>query len=210
MQRLFLLVAATAGVVAHHALFIRGEWHLQGPKVLLGHLVLSSLVWCFFLRQESATVSEHIWLSSLVFGSYTFSLFSSIIIYRLYFHPLRHFPGPTLAAASKLWHVFKCRHGKNFRVLEDARRQYGQFVRTGELSSSSSILDFGSRALGLNEITVFHPAAIEILEAPKNKTVRTDWYDVLHPRTSTIFTRSEADHSTWRRIWSQAMSTKCA
>ena len=218
MLWLFLIDAAAAGVVAHHALFIRGEWHLEGPKVILGHIIVSSLAWWCFLRQESATLPENIRLCSLVFGSYLISLFSSIIVYRLFFHPLRHFPGPKLAAASKLWHVFKCRHRKNFRVLEDARRQYGQFVRTGELSSSSGNVGLrlnprasmnGSQTPGPNEITIFHPAAIEIFEAPKNKTVRTDWYDVLHPRTSTIFTRSEADHSTWRRIWSQAMSTKC-
>ena len=69
------------------------------------------------------------------------SLFSSIIIYRLFFHPLRHFPGSKLAAASKLWHISKCGNGKNFRVLEDTRHQYGQFVRTGELSSFPNNLD---------------------------------------------------------------------
>ena len=191
---------------------------LGRTKVILGHVVLSSLAWWYFLRQESATGLERIRLCSLAFGTYIVSLFSSIIVYRLFFHPLRHFPGPTLAAASKLRHVFKCRHGKNFRVLEDAHHQYGNFVRTGELSCPSNPgLRFrptasvnGARSPGPNEITIFHPAAIEILEAPKNKTVRTDWYDVLHPRTSTTFTRSEADHSTWRRVWSQAMSTKYA
>ena len=141
MQWLLLIYAAATGVVAHHGLFIRGEWHLEGPKVIFGHITLGSLASWYFLRHESATIPEHIRLCSLVFGSYIMSLFSSIIIYRLFFHPLRHFPGPKLAAASKLWHVFKCRNGKNFRVLEDMRHQYGQFVRTGELSSFPNNLD---------------------------------------------------------------------
>ena len=137
MRWISLIDAAAAGVVAHHALFIRGEWHLEGPRVILGHILLGSLAWWYFLRQESAGVLEHIRLCSLVFGTYMVSLFSSIIVYRLFLHPLRHFPGPTLAAVSKLWHVFKCRDGKNFRVLEEMRHRYGQFVRTGELSLNS-------------------------------------------------------------------------
>ena len=134
MQWLLLLGAVAAGIIAHRGLFIRGEWHLQVPKVVLGHITLGGFAWWFFLRHESITISEHIRLSSLVFGSYIISMFSSIIIYRLFFHRLRNFPGPRLAAASKLWHLFKCRNGKNFRVLEDTRHQYGQFVRTGKLS----------------------------------------------------------------------------
>ena len=186
---------------------------------MFGHIALGSLAWWFFLRHESVTISEHIRLCSLVFGSYIISLFSSIVIYRLFFHRLRDFSGPRLAAVSKLWHIFKCGHGKNFRILEDTHRQYGQVVRTGKLSCFSDPVDLGfkesvlttrSRLQGPNEITIFHPAAIETIEAPRNKTVHTDWYDVLHPRTSMLFTRDEAEHSARRRVWSQAMSTKCA
>lgn len=91
--------------------------------MIFGHIALSSLAWWYFFRHESATIPEHIRLCSLVSGSYIIALFFSIIIYRLIFHPLRHFPGPKLAAASKLWQIFKCRNGKNFRVLEDTRHQ---------------------------------------------------------------------------------------
>ena len=144
MQWILLIDAATAGLVAHHGLFIRGEWHLDGPKIVFGHVALSTVVWWYFLRHMSTSVTEHICLCSLVFGVYLLSLFSSIIIYRLFFHPLRHFPGPRFAAASKFWHIFKCRNGKNFRVLEDLRHLYGQFVRTGELPSNSNISSLGS------------------------------------------------------------------
>ena len=143
MQWLLLIDAAVAGIIAHCGLFIRVEWHLEGPKVMFGHIALGSLAWWFFLRHESVTISEHIRLCSLVFGSYIISLFSSIVIYRLFFHRLRDFPGSRLAAASKLWHIFKCRHSKNFRILEDTYRQYGQFVRTGKLSCFSDPVDLG-------------------------------------------------------------------
>lgn len=130
-----LMCASAAGLIAHQGLFIRGEWHLKGPRIILGHLTFGGIAWWFLLRHQSATITEHIYGCLWGFGSYIISLFASILIYRLFFHPLRHFPGPRLAAASKLWHIFKCRECKNFRVLEDMHHQYGQFVRTGEVSS---------------------------------------------------------------------------
>ena len=62
---------------------------------------------------------------------YLFSLFGSIVTYRLFFHRLRHFPGPKMAAASKLWHVWKCRASRGHHVLNEIHDQYGTFVRTG-------------------------------------------------------------------------------
>ncbi|KAL8996989.1 MAG: hypothetical protein Q9169_003640 [Polycauliona sp. 2 TL-2023] len=191
MQWLLLMIPAVAGFLAHYGFFFHGEWHLKGSNVLLAHAALAIITWWYLLRPASATASESVYLCTICFGSYLFALFSSILTYRLFFHPLRHLPGPRLAACSKLWHVFKCRDGINFNVLEEMRLRYGGFVRTGP-----------------NEVTIFHPAAVEILDAPKNKTTRTDWYDVLHPRTSTIFTRNEEEHSVRRRVWSHAMSAK--
>ena len=132
MQWLWLVYTAAAGIFAHHGFFIRGEWHLAGPKVILGHIVLASVSWWYFLRHQPGTISEHIHISSLAFSSYLISLFSSIVVYRLFFHPLRRFPGPKLAAITKFWHISKSWGGNNFRVLEEARHQYGQFVRTGK------------------------------------------------------------------------------
>lgn len=224
MQHWLLVDGALIGIFSHYGLFVRGEWHLAVPQIIFGHVALASLVWWLVLRGMSETVSQHIQLCSLVYSSYLVSLLTSISLYRSFFHPLRHFPGPKLAAVSKLWHVMKCRDGKNFQVLEDMRYQYGQFVRTGEsfflrqwiLFATNtwcfqrlSVISTDTQLSGPNEITVFHPAAIEIFEPSKSRTLRTDWYDVLSPRTSTIFTRSEADHGIRRRVWSQALSTKC-
>lgn len=133
MELQITLAAAVAGIVAHLGLFIRGEWHLQGRVVLLTHIALAALAWCIVFCHQTTAISEQIRLCSLALGTYLLSLFSSITTYRLFFHPLRHFPGPKLAAASKLWHVFKCRSSKNFRVLEDVHRRYGKYVRTGKL-----------------------------------------------------------------------------
>ena len=134
--------AIAVGIFAHHGLFIRGEWYLRVPSVVFGHLALGAIVWAVLLRRKSSTVWGHLCLSSLVFGLYFTSLFTSIAIYRLYFHRLCRFPGPKLAAATKLWHVFQCRDGKNFLVLERMRHLYGDFVRTGKSFASGFLTLF--------------------------------------------------------------------
>jgi hypothetical protein len=59
-------------------------------------------------------------------------LFSSITIYRIFFHQLKRFPGPRLASLTKLWHVWKCRDSRGHLVLQAWYEEYGEFVRTGK------------------------------------------------------------------------------
>ena len=66
-----------------------------------------------------------------------------------------------------------------------------------------------SACTGPNEITIFHPSAFEALDGLGNKNTRSDWYDLIHPRTSTIFERDESAHLDKRRVWDQALSMKC-
>ena len=131
---LMLIAAATAGLLVHHSLFIRGEWHLQAPKLVIAHLIIAGVILLLLQRHEPSSILHQGRLCACIFGSYFISLFSSILTYRLFFHRLRHFPGPKLAAATKLWHVLKSRAGTNFLVLEEMQHKYGQFVRTGKQS----------------------------------------------------------------------------
>jgi hypothetical protein len=55
----------------------------------------------------------------------------SITFYRLFFHPLRKYPGPVLARLTKLWLANMCRDGKVFRVVDALHKQYGDVVRIG-------------------------------------------------------------------------------
>ena len=125
------LIASALGILAHQLIFIRGEWHLLAPTVLSIHVIFALIVAgaeiTFGSNENGGKFNA---LTSIV--SYLISLFTSIAIYRLYFHRLRFFPGPRLAAVSKLWHVWQCRDSRNHLVLEQLREKYGAFVRTGE------------------------------------------------------------------------------
>lgn len=62
--------------------------------------------------------------------------------------------------------------------------------------------------LGPAEITIFHPEAYEAMDGPDNHNTRSDWYDLLYPRISSIFTRDRQLHHERRKMWEQALSRK--
>ena len=202
------LYASILGLLAHQLVFIRGEWHLQAPVLLLLHILLAIIF-----------VGAEVQLDPLGGGSttesliciicYLISLFASISIYRLYFHRLHNFPGPRLAVLSKLWHVWQCRDSRNHLLLERLHREYGPYVRSG--MENLVVKDLSSplnSSLGPNEITIFHPAVFEAIDGPGNNTTRSDWYDLIYPRQSSIFTRDRRLHDGRRQIWLHSLSTK--
>jgi hypothetical protein len=128
------IFASCAGVLAHYLVFIHGQWHLQAPAVVKAHLILGLSVIALEIWNRGNTYKSYVGALALNF-CYLTSLFASIIVYRLYFHRIRYFPGPCMAATSKLWHVWQCRDSRNHLVLEQLYQKYGKFVRTGKHTS---------------------------------------------------------------------------
>ena len=127
------LAPAAAGILSHLFIFIRNEHHIQAPYIFR---LFSFLVLFFFVAEARLwalnSAAQAAKASALIVLSYSLSLFTSIILYRILFHPLRKFPGPRWARVSKFWHVGKLLTQPNFKVLDDLHQQYGDFVRTGE------------------------------------------------------------------------------
>ena len=102
------LIAAIAGIAVHHLLLRRGEWHLKAPTIietwLLSFPVLYSLEAMCGSRSTFGNAINALYLMSI----FALSIFISIIVYWVFFHRLRGFPGPRLAAISKLWHSAHC------------------------------------------------------------------------------------------------------
>lgn len=130
------VLAAALGVLAHQVVFIHGEWHLRAPAVVIVHFLIGIFI---YTTEISKDERNGLFSATILVSVYLASLLSSISIYRLFFHPLRHFPGPRLVALTKLWHVWKCRDSRGHHVLDEWHKKYGTFVRTGEYGILSSV-----------------------------------------------------------------------
>ncbi|KAH8993121.1 putative P450 monooxygenase [Lactarius akahatsu] len=82
------------------------------------------------------------------------SLFVWRIVYNIYFHPLSHFPGPKLAACSRLWLAYReLIQGESLSDLRaQLHRQYGEIIRWAP-----------------NELHFSNPAAYNDIYNNKNK-----------------------------------------
>ncbi|KAL9593682.1 MAG: hypothetical protein Q9219_007437 [cf. Caloplaca sp. 3 TL-2023] len=127
----------------------------------------------------------------LVFGVYLTTLLTSIVVYRVYFHRLSRegFAGPPLARITEIWHAWACRDSKNFLVLDDVAREYGDFVRTGP-----------------SELTITHPDVYHAIDGPKSLCAKAEWYDIIHPNMSLVTARESVAHDNRRRIWDRGFS----
>ncbi|KAI1149355.1 cytochrome P450 [Nemania diffusa] len=185
-----ICLAATVLGICSHAIFIRGEWHMRGPDLFQIYSLLAISILC---AEYSFTndISTAIIASCYLIGSYAGGLFSSIIIYRKYFHRLRHFPGPPLAAITKFWHVQKCLGGKNHLLLGKLFEQYGPIIRTGP-----------------GELTIIDAAIPDVIGGPKSRCTKAPWYDIFLPDVTVAATRSVTHHDARRRIWDRGFSPK--
>ena len=108
-------------------------WHLLGSYVA----VLSALIYVH-VSLTNWSPFEAIGYTLLETASFNMGLIISIMVYRLYFHPLRRFPGPLLAKVSMLYVVWTV-HKSGVRyheVLNGWHRLYGDVVRVGRHSSN--------------------------------------------------------------------------
>ncbi|KAF7894780.1 uncharacterized protein EAF01_010230 [Botrytis porri] len=189
---LYFIAAAVSGIAAHLCAFIHGDWHLHIPHVIFAHCAGYALL-LLKLRYQEFSIIDSLQVSTVLSACYLLFLFTSIIIYRVVFHRLRSFPGPRLAAATKLWSIWKTRDSRNHLLMQRLFEQYGPIVRTAP-----------------NELTVFHPEGVELVKGGKNGTDQYHgkgvWYDLIHPKTSVVFNRKPVENAVRRRPWDRAVS----
>jgi tryprostatin B 6-hydroxylase len=118
-------------VGSHLGYFIHGEHHLHSVRLLI--LLLTAPICIFVVIARS---DEHIsnaaagQKTGLIVVSYLGSLTTSILIYRVFAHPLRNFPGPFVAKLTKLSHVIRlARSSDNYLQADRLHKIYGDIVR---------------------------------------------------------------------------------
>ncbi|OAP62019.1 hypothetical protein AYL99_04222 [Fonsecaea erecta] len=155
-----------------------------------------------FIRDFLATVAIFTGLAflgsqnsrSTMFAVITFPLIElaalglSIALYRLFFHPLRRFPGPWSAKLTKWTGAYWASTGKLHEIIPALHEKYGDVVR-----------------IGPNELSFADAKAIKFLHGPQgSKLPRGPYHDgsVYGSRgTAMPNTRDWHDHKVRRRMW---------
>lgn len=127
--------ALASGVVLHIAVFRIGEWDLMTTKLIKSfvgsQLVAATALVVLFPEYYASPLCALAVAARLAF-TLLLGIYTSMLVYRVFFHRLGTFPGPFLARLSNFYITFLA--GKNMQEYKEVQRlheKYGDFVRTG-------------------------------------------------------------------------------
>jgi cytochrome P450 family 628 len=137
-------------------------------------------------------------------------LYSSMPLYRAFFHQLSVYPGPFLARLSNFYITAKSVKKLHlFEVVQKLHAQYGDYVRIGT-SELSYILKkaFAQFLRGPSELSIADPEAVQAIYSTQSPTSKGPWYTLLEPRVLLFVSREKTEHARRRKVWDQGFSTK--
>jgi hypothetical protein len=126
-------IAAFFGFVAHRCFFkqVEVDTHplLVATTFLGAPFAVKHVLSSYFQQYSETTLGT----SFLIVGCFLLSLWTSVLLYRTFFHPLNNFPGPFPAKLSKVWALTQvAKTGlKWYQVDATLHQKYGDYVRTG-------------------------------------------------------------------------------
>ena len=134
------VTGALLGVVSHLQIFIAGEWERHAYKLMVTYasaMPLSMFLAAAFGPNPSILAAFR--LATTFWITYPAALFTSMSYYRVFFHPLRKFPGPFGAKLSGSWSVKESVSRFQFHLtVQKAHEFYGDFVRIRMVGPSYS------------------------------------------------------------------------
>ncbi|KAI9035869.1 cytochrome P450 [Aspergillus affinis] len=182
-----IVFCLVAGAASHIAYFNKGEHHLYGMDYLQAFFVAIASGVAFLQYQQYQPWSTSLAIT-LQHTTYFFvGLYASLILYRLFHHPLRHFPGPIAARISPLWFSTKVLKRDAHRKVSVLHKVYGPIVR-----------------IGPSTLSIVHSSGIATIYGPNTRCTKAAFYDLDHPSKSLQSMRDPAEHRKRRRAWSPA------
>ncbi|KAL8822793.1 MAG: hypothetical protein Q9191_006478 [Dirinaria sp. TL-2023a] len=187
------IAAIILGVVSHLFYFIHGEHHTQALLLLKLFFLLPPIATISLIQFGGFTFGDAATLTAAITASYCAAIWTSMVIYRVFFHRLGQFPGPHLAKVSKFYHSLCCYRMDNHKVRARWHEQYGDFVR-----------------IGPNELSIISPNAQTTILGPASPCLKSPWYDyVVYQNLESLHSaRDEATHEARRKIWDRGFSMR--
>lgn len=179
-----ILSAVAAGVGSHCLFFNRGEHHMYPIKYMQLFFLICAGSGIYLSNVAGLSpLAAASTVSALAF-SWLVGVYSSLLVYRLWLHPLAQFPGPWQARLSDLWLSTKLSNLDGYYVINDFHQRYGKYVRVGS-----------------NVLSITDPAIMQPAYGANAKAAKSDWYDGTGPHHSMQSVRSKAVHDRRRRLW---------
>ena len=126
------LTLGALGVLSHLTFFRRTDVIDSSPTLGILYITVPALITLALHTLFNHSYLEAAWISAKLSFSYLGAVFGSMVIYRMYFHRLRSYPGPLAARISQLYHVAKIsKKVDSFRHIHKLHQQYGEYVRIG-------------------------------------------------------------------------------
>lgn len=130
-----VVIAFLFGVFLEVVVFSRHEWDRRAPRAAFAFCLLFASVFITLKAFYGYSYFKSMLHSSVLASVLLTGLFSSMIAYRLFFHPLKRFPGPLAARVTALWVVKENIPDLLFyRKLRTLHQKYDDFVRISKCS----------------------------------------------------------------------------
>ncbi|KAK4147310.1 cytochrome P450 monooxygenase [Dichotomopilus funicola] len=170
------LLSAASGVLAHVAVFRRGEWDISSPSIFVFYATVFT----------AAAVASHVDLIALPLAAvaqiaayHVVALYTSMLVYRGFCHRLAGYPGPFLARLTTFY--ITARSMKKMHLFEEVQTlhaQYGDYVRVGP-----------------RELSIADPNAVKALYSSQSPVTKGPWYTLLEPRVPLFMARDKQEHA---------------
>ena len=176
------------GMATQIRFFHRGEHHMHGIHYLQIWFGIFATVFSTSVAIDEP-LGQALLITITLAGYYLAGLYGTLIICRIFFSPLRHFPGPPWAKLSSLGFSIHVRKGNSNEKLLVLHQKYGNFVR-----------------IGSSDLSIIHPKATSAIYGQGSRCIKADWYDLTLPMVSMHTTRDRPEHDKRRRIWVPAFN----
>ncbi|KAL2065841.1 hypothetical protein VTL71DRAFT_3511 [Oculimacula yallundae] len=186
-----MIAAAAFGILSHNLYFIHGEHHNTAVRIAQLSILAPIALTILLTRLSSLTFLTASLTTLTLSTTYLLSLWTSMLIYRAFFHRLRSFPGPSFAKLTKFWHVLQLGSFDNYKRLDRWHATYGDYVR-----------------IGPSELSIVDPEAVDAIMGAKSSCTKSAWYDMGNPLVSLHQCRDRATHDKRRRVWDKGFSMK--
>ncbi|KAK4149486.1 cytochrome P450 monooxygenase [Chaetomidium leptoderma] len=182
------LLAAATGVFAHLAVFRAGEWDVASPSIFVFYVTVFAAAG---LSSYTHIIGAPLGAVAQFFGCHVAALYTSMLLYRGFFHRLSEYPGPFAARFTNFYITgLSMKKLQLFDEVQKLHAQYGDYVR-----------------LGPRELSISDPEAVKAIYSSQSPVTKGPWYTLLEPRVPLFMARDKQEHARRRKGYDPRITT---